>query len=53
VLIDELDWQWIFFVNVPIGIIALGLGVWLIPVLLRIGTGSTSLVWRCPGSLFS
>ncbi len=33
VLIDELDWQWIFFVNVPIGIIALGLGVWLIPVL--------------------
>jgi EmrB/QacA subfamily drug resistance transporter len=33
VLIDELDWQWIFFVNVPIGIIAFGLGVWLLPVL--------------------
>ena len=33
VLIDQLDWQWIFFVNVPIGIIAFGLGVWLIPVL--------------------
>jgi EmrB/QacA subfamily drug resistance transporter len=33
VLIDELDWQWIFFVNVPIGIIAFGLGVWLMPVL--------------------
>jgi EmrB/QacA subfamily drug resistance transporter len=33
VLIDQLDWQWIFFVNVPIGIIAFGLAVWLIPVL--------------------
>ena len=33
VLIDELDWQWIFFVNVPIGIIALALAVWLLPVL--------------------
>lgn len=33
VLIDQLDWQWIFFINVPIGIIAFGLGVWLVPVL--------------------
>jgi EmrB/QacA subfamily drug resistance transporter len=33
VLIDQLDWQWIFFVNVPIGIVAFGFGVWLIPVL--------------------
>jgi EmrB/QacA subfamily drug resistance transporter len=33
VLIDELNWQWIFFVNVPIGVIAFGLGVWLMPVL--------------------
>jgi EmrB/QacA subfamily drug resistance transporter len=33
VLIDQLDWQWIFFVNVPIGFIAFGLGVWLMPAL--------------------
>ena len=33
VLVDHLGWQWIFFVNVPIGIIGLGLGVCLIPVL--------------------
>jgi EmrB/QacA subfamily drug resistance transporter len=33
VLIDQLDWQWIFFVNVPVGIIAFGLAVWLMPVL--------------------
>ena len=33
VLVDRLGWQWIFFVNVPIGIIGLGLAVWLIPVL--------------------
>jgi EmrB/QacA subfamily drug resistance transporter len=33
VLIDQLDWQWIFFVNVPIGIIAFALATWLMPVL--------------------
>src|SRR6201987_2307919 len=32
-LVDSLGWAWIFFVNVPIGIIGLGLAVWLIPVL--------------------
>jgi EmrB/QacA subfamily drug resistance transporter len=33
VLVDRLGWQWIFFVNVPIGIIGLGFAVWLIPAL--------------------
>ncbi|HZA10524.1 MFS transporter [Mycobacterium sp.] len=33
VLVDALGWQWIFFVNVPIGLIGLGLAVWLIPTL--------------------
>jgi EmrB/QacA subfamily drug resistance transporter len=33
VLVDALGWAWIFFVNVPIGIIGLGLAFWLIPVL--------------------
>src|SRR5262245_23710989 len=33
VLVDHLGWQWIFFVNVPVGIIGLALAVWLIPVL--------------------
>jgi EmrB/QacA subfamily drug resistance transporter len=33
VLVDRLGWQWIFFVNVPIGIAGLALAVWLIPVL--------------------
>jgi EmrB/QacA subfamily drug resistance transporter len=33
VLVDQLGWQWIFFVNVPIGIVGLGLAVRLIPVL--------------------
>jgi EmrB/QacA subfamily drug resistance transporter len=33
VLVDTLGWEWIFFVNVPIGIIGLGLAVWLMPVL--------------------
>jgi len=31
VLVDHLGWAWIFFVNVPIGIIGLALAVWLIP----------------------
>ncbi|QNJ92033.1 MFS transporter [Mycolicibacterium fluoranthenivorans] len=33
VLVDGLGWQWIFFVNVPIGVLGLGLAVWLVPAL--------------------
>jgi EmrB/QacA subfamily drug resistance transporter len=33
VLVDTLGWQWIFFVNVPIGIVGIALAVRLIPVL--------------------
>ncbi|MGH3969561.1 MAG: MFS transporter, partial [Mycobacterium sp.] len=31
VLVDSLGWQWIFFVNLPVGIAGLALAVWLIP----------------------
>ncbi len=31
VLVDYLGWSWIFFVNVPVGIVGLVLAVWLIP----------------------
>jgi EmrB/QacA subfamily drug resistance transporter len=31
VLVDALGWAWIFFVNVPIGLIGVGLALWLIP----------------------
>ena len=33
VLVDHLGWEWIFFINVPIGIIGVVLAVWLIPAL--------------------
>ena len=33
VLVDAMGWAWIFFVNVPIGLIGLGLAFWLIPEL--------------------
>jgi EmrB/QacA subfamily drug resistance transporter len=33
VLVDGLGWQWIFIVNVPIGIIGIGLAYYLVPVL--------------------
>jgi MFS family permease len=33
ILVGWLGWQWIFFVNVPFGIIGFALAVWLIPVL--------------------
>ena len=33
VLVDRLGWEWIFFVNVPIGIIGVALAIWLIPAL--------------------
>src|ERR1700736_6537003 len=32
-LVDSLGWQWIFFINVPVGIIGIGLAIWLVPVL--------------------
>ena len=31
VLVDGLGWQWIFFVNVPVGVIGLGLAFWFVP----------------------
>lgn len=33
VLVSGLGWQWIFIVNVPIGIVGLALAVWLVPTL--------------------
>ena len=33
VLVDQLGWRWIFFVNLPVDIIGLALAVWLIPAL--------------------
>ncbi len=33
VLVDSMGWAWIFFVNVPIGMIGLGLAFWLVPEL--------------------
>lgn len=33
VLVDSLGWQWIFIVNVPIGILGMALAVWLVPTL--------------------
>src|ERR1700742_2589491 len=33
VLVDHLGWQWIFFVNVPIGIIGIALAYFLVPSL--------------------
>ncbi|TVS88514.1 MFS transporter [Mycobacterium helveticum] len=32
-LVDGLGWKWIFFVNVPIGVVGLALAVWLVPAL--------------------
>lgn len=32
-LVDTHGWEWIFYINVPIGIIAFGLAVWLVPAL--------------------
>src|SRR6476660_4368542 len=32
-LVDGLGWQWIFIVNVPIGVIGLGLAFWFVPAL--------------------
>jgi EmrB/QacA subfamily drug resistance transporter len=31
VLVQHIGWEWIFYVNVPIGVIAIGLTLWLVP----------------------
>ncbi|MBF6327260.1 DHA2 family efflux MFS transporter permease subunit [Nocardia transvalensis] len=33
VLVDKLGWNWIFYINVPIGVVAFALAVWLVPAL--------------------
>ncbi|KUI30045.1 MFS transporter [Mycobacterium sp. IS-1496] len=33
VLVDHLGWQWIFFVNVPVGLAGLALAFWRVPAL--------------------
>ncbi|MEU4343226.1 amino acid adenylation domain-containing protein [Nocardia sp. NPDC023852] len=33
VLVDRIGWPWIFFVNIPIGVTAFALAVWLVPSL--------------------
>ncbi|KUI30921.1 MFS transporter [Mycobacterium sp. IS-1742] len=33
VLVDSLGWQWIFFVNVPVGLAGLALAFWRVPAL--------------------
>ncbi|MCL6444833.1 MAG: MFS transporter [Alicyclobacillus sp.] len=30
-LLAALNWHWIFFVNLPVGVVGTGLGVWLLP----------------------
>ncbi|MBF6238500.1 DHA2 family efflux MFS transporter permease subunit [Nocardia otitidiscaviarum] len=32
-LVDSHGWEWIFYINVPVGVIAFGLAVWLVPAL--------------------
>jgi EmrB/QacA subfamily drug resistance transporter len=33
VLVDSLGWEWIFFINLPIGVVGVALAVWLVPAL--------------------
>ena len=37
-IVTYLDWRWIFFVNLPIGIAGIGLTLWLVPAI-RAGRG--------------
>lgn len=32
-LIDTLSWEWIFYVNIPVGVVGLILAIWLVPAL--------------------
>lgn len=51
-LVDSMGWEWIFFVNVPVGVIGLILAAYLIPALPTtrigsIGSASDCLVREC------
>lgn len=48
VLVEQLGWQWIFIVNVPVGVIGLAAAVWLVPELPTQGRG-----FDIPGVLLS
>ncbi|MCH9736629.1 MAG: MFS transporter [Actinomycetia bacterium] len=48
VLVELLGWQWIFIVNVPIGVIGLAAAAWLVPKLPTYGRG-----FDIPGVLMS
>ena len=48
VLVDHLGWEWIFIVNVPIGVLGLALAVWLVPAL-----PTTSHRFDIPGVVLS
>jgi EmrB/QacA subfamily drug resistance transporter len=41
VLVEYAHWHWIFFINVPIGAIAFGLAIWLVPERRRAEAGAT------------
>ncbi|MBO9521970.1 MAG: DHA2 family efflux MFS transporter permease subunit [Nocardioidaceae bacterium] len=42
VLVDSLGWEWIFFINVPVGLVAFGLALWLVP---RLETHAHKFDW--------
>jgi EmrB/QacA subfamily drug resistance transporter len=44
-LVEDVDWRWIFYVNVPVGALALALAAWRIPCG-RAGAGSAALDLR-------
>src|SRR5918999_896511 len=44
-LVEDVDWRWIFYVNVPVGALALALAAWRIPGG-RAGAGSAALDLR-------
>ncbi len=46
VLVDGPGWEWIFFINVPVGVVAFVLAVRLVPTLPTSGTVSTCSGWR-------
>jgi EmrB/QacA subfamily drug resistance transporter len=41
VLVQYAQWHWIFFINVPIGLIALGMALWLVPERRRAEAGAS------------
>jgi EmrB/QacA subfamily drug resistance transporter len=46
-IVGSASWRWIFFVNLPVGLVALALAIWLLPSTPGRGRRAARCAWAC------